>query len=137
MRPLETVAALSVRAFCRLAQGEKCFFQALAYRAVRLVKDEGLVLVEKVFPQPVKEVQEMPQESDAIENRDFDATRFVILGTGIFPNVICHKLSRDEDVVLNVFPLCGDFLERTVNVVALHGLVLHLATRHHFMTWEL
>ena len=117
-----------------MAQGEKRFFQALADCAVWLVKDEGLVLVEKVFPQPMKEMQEMPQESDAIENRDFDAARFVILETGIFPNVICYKLSRDEDVVLNVPSLRGDFLERTVNVAALHGLVLHLTTRHHFVT---
>ena len=38
-----------------------------------------------------------------------------------------------EEVVLNVFSLCGDFLKRAVNVTALHGLVLHLITRDYFI----
>src|SRR5208337_1863924 len=67
----------SIRTFNRLAQGEKRLFQALADRTVRLEKNEGLVLVEKFLPQSVKEMQKMPQESDAIENRDFDTARFV------------------------------------------------------------
>ena len=110
-----------IRTFCRLTQCEKRFFQALADRAVRLVKNQGLILVEKILSQPVEEMQEMPQESDAIENRDFDAARFVILGTGIFPNVVSHGFSRDEDIILNVPPMRGNFLERTVNVAVLHG----------------
>ena len=64
-------------------------------------------------------MQEVAQESNAIEYRDFDTARFVILGAGVFPNVICHRLSRNEDVILNVPSLRGDFLERAVNVAAL------------------
>lgn len=69
----------SLGAFRRLTQGEKRLFQALADSAIRLVKNESLVLAEEIFPQPVEEMQEMAQKSDAIENCDFDATRLVIL----------------------------------------------------------
>jgi hypothetical protein len=126
----------SIRTFSRLAQGEKRLFQALTDRTVRLVKNEGLVLVEKILPQSVKDMQEMSQESNAIENRDFDTTGFVILGAGVFPNVVCHRLACYEDVVLNVPSLSGDFLERAVDVTALHRLVLHLITRYHLVIAE-
>ena len=43
-----------IRTFRCLAQSEKCLFQALADRAVRLVKNEGLVLVEKFFAKAMK-----------------------------------------------------------------------------------
>src|SRR5208282_2330603 len=74
--------------------------------------------------------------SDAIENRDFDTARFVILGAGVLPNVICHRLACNEDVVLNVSSLSSDFLEGAVDVSALHRLVLHLITRYHLVIAE-
>src|SRR5229473_4340066 len=73
-----------IRTHCRLAQSEKCLFQSLTNRAVRLAKNNHLVLVEKVFAKAVKEMQEVAQESNAIENRNFDTSRFVIFGAGIF-----------------------------------------------------
>jgi len=54
-----------IRAFRRLTQGEKRLFQALADCAVRLVKNERLVLIQEILPQPVKEMQEMAQECDS------------------------------------------------------------------------
>jgi hypothetical protein len=47
-------SAFSIRTFCRLTQGEKRLFQALANGTVWLMKDERLVLVEEILPQPVE-----------------------------------------------------------------------------------
>ena len=126
----------SIRTFCRLPQCEKSFFQALTDCAVRLAKNEHLVLIEKIFAKPMKQMQEVSQESNAIENRDFDAACFIILGAAIFTNVVGHRLGRNEDVILNGFSLGGDFLERAINVAALNSLVLHLIARHHFVIAE-
>ena len=67
----------------------------------------------------MKEMQEMPDESDAIEDRDFHVASFVILRASVFPNLVSPGLGRDEDVVLNVLPLRGDFLKRAVDVATL------------------
>ncbi len=78
-------------------------------------------------------MQEMAQESDAIENRDFNAARFVIFRTGIFANFVGHRFGGNKDVVLNMLSLRGDFLKRAVNVAALHGFILHFIARHDFV----
>jgi|GEM_PF-5210298 len=64
-------------------QSEKRFLQTLADCAVRLVKNEHLALVEKIFVKTMKQMQEVAEESDAIQNRDFDTASFVILGAAM------------------------------------------------------
>ena len=95
-----------------------------------------MILVEEIFPQTMKEMQEMAQESDAIQNCDFDTARFVILGAGLITNVVGHGFGCDEDVILNVFPLAGDFLKRAVNITTLHRFAFHFIARHHFVLAE-
>jgi len=84
----------SIRTLRRLTQREEGFFQSLTDRAVRFTKNEDLVLVEKIFAKAVKQMQKMPQEPNAVENCDFDTTRFVILGAGVFANLIGHGFGR-------------------------------------------
>ena len=81
----------------------------------------------------MKEMQEMSQESDAIKNGDFNAASFIILGAGIFANVVGYGFSGDKDIVLNVSSLSGDFLKCAVNVTTLHRFVLHLITGYDFV----
>ena len=50
----------SIRALRRLAQREECFFQSLADRAVRLAENEHLILVEEIFAEAMKQMQEVP-----------------------------------------------------------------------------
>jgi hypothetical protein len=48
----------------------------------------------------MEEMERMPQESNAIENCGFDAARLVILGAGVFTDLVSDSLGRD--VILNV-----------------------------------
>jgi hypothetical protein len=51
-----TKVSTSISTLGRLTEGQKSFFQSLVDSAVRLAENEDLILVEKVFSNPVKEV---------------------------------------------------------------------------------
>lgn len=57
-------------------------------------------------------VQEVAQESDAIQNRNLNATGFVILRASLVANLVSNGFRCDENIVLNVPPFRSDFLER-------------------------
>gem|GEM_PF-7133667 len=78
-------------------------------------------------------MQAMTQESDAIKNRDFDTACFIVFRAAIFTNVVGYCFGRNENIVLNVLPLCGNFLKSAINVAALHRFILHFIACHNFI----
>src|ERR1700722_15799185 len=81
----------------------------------------------------MKQMEEVSQELDAVEDLKFNTTGFVILRAGTIANVVRHSFSGDKDVVLNVLTLRGNFLACSVNVTLLDSLVLHFVARHYLV----
>lgn len=84
----------------------------------------------------MKQVQEMSQESNAIQNDEFSPTSFTIEGCGIFCNLQIDSAGRDEDVVVDSQLRACDLAYRQIDVLLHHFLGLHLIARHNVIVTD-
>lgn len=81
----------------------------------------------------MKQVQEVSEESDAIEDDYFDAAGSLIYGSGKGSHFIINDVRRNKNVVINPVATLCNFLKRAVNVSDSHPLILHLVTGRDFV----